>query len=81
MDSEDYRIRAAVVRVIRYMGHQLDNPGNLLLQAANDEHGRVRLEAITAASWIDTETGPGNYRSGGTERSRQMDEFMPMKLR
>jgi mono/diheme cytochrome c family protein len=55
--SQDHRVRAASVRVLRYMGHQLDNAQELLKAAAADTHGRVRLEAITAASWLPKEKG------------------------
>jgi len=55
--SQDYRIRAAAVRVIRYSGHQIDNQDVLLRAAAQDDNGRVRLEAITAASWLTIEEG------------------------
>lgn len=57
LNAEDYRARAAAVRVLRYTGHQVADQGDLLLQAARDEHGRVRLEAIVAASWLDPEIG------------------------
>lgn len=55
--AEDFRARAAAIRVLRYAGHQIKNQANLLLQAARDEHRRVRLEAMVAASWLDKETG------------------------
>jgi mono/diheme cytochrome c family protein/glucose/arabinose dehydrogenase len=57
MQSKDYHARAAAVRVLRYSGHQLENQQELLLKAAADEHGRVRLEAIVAASWLPREQG------------------------
>jgi mono/diheme cytochrome c family protein len=57
LNSDDYKVRAAAVRAVRYMGHQLDNRQDLLIQAANDPQGRVRLEAIVAASWLDKESG------------------------
>ena len=57
LKSDDHRVRAAVVRVIRYMGHQLNNSQDLLKIAATDKHGRVRLEAITAASWLPKSEG------------------------
>ncbi len=57
LQSPDHRVRAASVRVLRYMGHQLPNSLELLKTAAADAHGRVRLEAITAASWMDAEEG------------------------
>ena len=57
LQAEDYRARAAAVRVLRYAGHQVEDQADLLVQAAGDEHGRVRLEAIVAASWLDQEDG------------------------
>ena len=57
LKAEDYRTRAAAVRVLRYTGHQVEDQANLLMEAARDEHGRVRLEAIVAASWLDEEEG------------------------
>ena len=57
LQAEDHRARAAAVRVLRYTGHQLGDQADLLMQAAQDEHGRVRLEAITAASWLAPKQG------------------------
>lgn len=53
LHANDYRVRAAAVRVVRYTGHQVNDQANLLKDAAADNHGRVRLEAIVAASWLD----------------------------
>ena len=52
LNSSDFRVRSAAVRVLRYNTHQIKNYLELLNSAANDEHGRVRLEAITFASWL-----------------------------
>jgi mono/diheme cytochrome c family protein/glucose/arabinose dehydrogenase len=57
LKAKDYHARAAAVRVLRYTGHQVQNQQQLLVQAAGDVHGRVRLEAITAASWLPKENG------------------------
>lgn len=57
LHANDYRARAAAVRVLRYTGHQVSDQVDLLMQAARDEHGRVRLEAIVAASWLEKEKG------------------------
>ena len=57
LHARDFRARTAAVRVLRYGGHQIPDQAELLLQAAGDEHGRVRLEAIVAASWLDPEQG------------------------
>lgn len=55
--AKDFRVRAGGVRVVRYMGHQLDNQVELLQNAALDNHGRVRLEAIVTASWLPQDEG------------------------
>ena len=50
--AKDFHARAAAVRVLRYNTHVVADHVALLEKAANDEHGRVRLEAIVAASWL-----------------------------
>lgn len=57
LQSSDHRIRAAAVRVLRFNGRRVPNQEELLRAAAGDEHGRVRLEAITAASWLEYDAG------------------------
>ena len=57
LKAKDYHARAAAVRVVRYTGHQVADQAALLTQAARDENGRVRLEAIVAASWLGKEKG------------------------
>jgi mono/diheme cytochrome c family protein len=53
LDSPDHRVRSAAVRVLRYNFRSFPEHVALLTKAANDSHGRVRLEAIVAASWLD----------------------------
>ncbi|TLD70853.1 c-type cytochrome [Phragmitibacter flavus] len=50
--AKDARARAAAVRVIRYNFDRIPDAVALLEKAANDENGRVRLEATVAASWL-----------------------------
>ncbi len=57
LKSKDHRIRAAAVRVARFNEHKLDNLAEIVETAAKDDHGRVRLEAIVAASYLPTEKG------------------------
>ena len=57
LTADDYRARAAAVRVLRYSGHQISDQIILLKRAANDPHGRVRLEAIVGASWLPKDIG------------------------
>ena len=56
LQAKDYHVRAAAVRVLRYTGHQVKNQAALLAKAVEDEHGRVRMEAFVAASWLPKET-------------------------
>jgi mono/diheme cytochrome c family protein/glucose/arabinose dehydrogenase len=55
--SKDFRARAAAVRVIRYNYHVIPDHTAMLEKAATDPEGRVRLEAIVAASWLDNAAG------------------------
>lgn len=57
LSAEDHRVRAAAVHVLRYSGHQVAEQADLLMTAASDPHGRVRLEAIAAASWLEPKAG------------------------
>jgi mono/diheme cytochrome c family protein/glucose/arabinose dehydrogenase len=57
LGSKDHRIRAAAVRVLRFNGHRIADQPEALMVAAKDDHGRVRLEAIAAASWLSKDLG------------------------
>ncbi|MCB0685652.1 MAG: HEAT repeat domain-containing protein [Saprospiraceae bacterium] len=73
LQAKDFRARAAAVRVLRYTGHQVASQGDYLIQAAQDESGRVRLEAITAASWLSPEKGIPIVEEAG---KKPMDEWI-----
>ena len=57
LNAKDFRVRAAAVEVLRFTGHQVTDQANLLMNAAKDDSGRVRLESIVAASWLEKEKG------------------------
>ena len=57
LDSEDHRIRSAAVRVARFNEHKVENLTEILSDAANDEHGRVRLEAIATSTYLPDDEG------------------------
>jgi mono/diheme cytochrome c family protein/glucose/arabinose dehydrogenase len=57
LKAKDYRIRAAAVEVVRFSGNELADKPALLMGAAKDDSGRVRIEAIVAASWLSKEKG------------------------
>ena len=71
--ADDYRARAAAVRVLRYSGHQVDGQPELLVAAAGDPHGRVRLEAIVAASWLEIDQGMAVLNEAA---SHPLDDWM-----
>src|SRR5262249_14660899 len=73
LQAKDYRVRAAAVRVVRYIGHQVADQAGLLVQAAKDEHGRVRLEAIVAASWLNKDAGNAVLEEAGRH---PLDDWM-----
>jgi glucose/arabinose dehydrogenase/mono/diheme cytochrome c family protein len=73
IQAKDYRARAAAVRVLRYTGHQVADQTNLLMQAAADLNGRVRLEAIVTASWLGKDKGLPILLEAG---KKPLDEWM-----
>ncbi|MGV3774176.1 MAG: PVC-type heme-binding CxxCH protein [Verrucomicrobiales bacterium] len=52
--SPDYRARAAATRVLCYWRDRVQNPLELLKVQVQDEHPRVRLEAVRACSFFTT---------------------------
>ncbi|MAQ91021.1 MAG: dehydrogenase [Rhodopirellula sp.] len=50
--SPDYNARAAAIRVISYWRHKVPGVFGMLRTAVEDEHSRVRLEAIRACSYF-----------------------------
>ena len=73
LNAKDFRARTAAVKVLRYARHQIDNQTDLLVKAANDSHGRVRLEALVAASWLDKADGLKVVNEAG---KHELDEWM-----
>ncbi|MDA0349086.1 MAG: c-type cytochrome [Verrucomicrobia bacterium] len=57
LESKSYDLRSAAVRVLRYAYSQVDGYEKLFMTAAVDEHPRVRLESVVAASWMDNDIG------------------------
>jgi mono/diheme cytochrome c family protein len=58
LGATKHQTRAAAVNVLRYCWQDLPrNSTDYFLKAARDEHPRVRLEALAAASWMDNQEG------------------------
>ena len=55
--AKDHRARAAAAEVLHFDFRKFPNATELLMKAANDAHGRVRLTAIVTASWMDNADG------------------------
>jgi mono/diheme cytochrome c family protein/glucose/arabinose dehydrogenase len=53
MTADDFRLRAAAARVVRYMGHRMDDQAERLATLAADPNSRVRMEALVAATWLE----------------------------
>ena len=52
LESPDYRVRAAAVRVLSSCGDEVSSPFEMLARAIADPHPRVRLEAVRACSFF-----------------------------
>lgn len=52
LKSKNEKVRAAALKVVRHNADKIKNAGDIIVQAANDKSGRVRMEALTAATWL-----------------------------
>jgi mono/diheme cytochrome c family protein/glucose/arabinose dehydrogenase len=75
LKAKDFRARAAAVKVLRYVAHQIPEQADLLMVAARDENPRVRLEALVAASWLEPKTGLPIVEAAG---ELPMDDWMQL---
>lgn len=73
LQAKDFRARTAAVRVLRFTGHQVPNQADLLMEAVQDEHSRVRLEALVAASWLEPSVGLPIVQEAG---NHPLDDWM-----
>ena len=80
LTSPDYHARAAATRVLSYWRDRLPSEVaiGLLRSSANDEHPRVRLEAIRAASWFDD---PGAAEAALDTLKHASDYYIDYTLR
>ncbi|MGB5272589.1 MAG: PVC-type heme-binding CxxCH protein [Flavobacteriaceae bacterium] len=75
LKAKDFRARAAAVKVLRYVAHQIPEQADLLMVAAQDENPRVRLEALVAASWLEPKIGLPIVEAAG---ELPMDDWMQL---
>lgn len=55
LNADDHRCRAAATRVLCYLREKVPNALKLVHERINDDHPRVRLEAVRACSFFDAE--------------------------
>jgi putative membrane-bound dehydrogenase-like protein len=55
LNADDHRCRAAATRILCYMRHKVANALELIHERINDDHPRVRLEAVRACSFFESE--------------------------
>ena len=77
LKSPDHRARAAAVRVLTYWRDRVPNALELVKQAANDQHPRVRLEAVRACSFFQT---PEAAEAALESVNHPQDEFLKYTL-
>ncbi|HEX7896972.1 MAG TPA: PVC-type heme-binding CxxCH protein [Planctomycetota bacterium] len=71
LTAKDGRARAYATRVVSYWHDRLPNAAALLDRAIQDEHPRVRLEAVVACSYV-----PGTLDVLAKAVDRPMDAFL-----
>jgi putative heme-binding domain-containing protein len=71
--SSDYRVRAYATGVVGSWADRVPKPLELLARSAADEHPRVRLEAVVAASYVLDES---SVEVAAIAADRPMDRFI-----
>jgi len=56
LKANDFKVRAAAVKALRYNSHEISDYPSLLMAAAKDDNARVRLDAMVAASWMEDQS-------------------------
>jgi hypothetical protein len=79
--SPDPRARAAATRVVCYWRDQVMDPLALLQKQVNDEHPRVRLEAIRALSFFKGKDGAKAYEIALESLAYPQDDYLNYTLK
>ncbi len=77
LNTEDYRARAAAVRVLSFWLDRVDAPLELLKARIADPNSRVRLEALRALSFMD---GEAASEAALEVLNHDMDEYLQYTL-
>lgn len=79
--SKDHRARAAATRVLCYWRDRVMDPLALLQKQVNDEHPRVRLEAVRALSFFDGTDGAKAYEIVLESLAHPQDDYLKYTLK
>ena len=81
LKSPEPRARAQAARVLCYQRDRVPEVLALLQTAASDEHARVRLEAVRAASFFRGKDVPGAFEVAYASLKRQGDYYLDYTYR
>ena len=77
LNNTDGRIRSAAIRVVRYFKDRLPNTMPILKKYVQDEHPRVRLEALNALRAVGTTEA---VEASMLVLTKEMDQFLDYSL-
>ena len=77
--SPDFRARAAATRVLCYWRDRVSDALDLLKKLAADEHPRVRLEAVRAASFFTVPEAVEVAVIAGRAAERRVSRLRPRR--
>ncbi|MEQ8791576.1 MAG: HEAT repeat domain-containing protein [Pirellulaceae bacterium] len=78
--SRDHRVRAAAMRVASQWRVRLEDPIDIPRRGVDDEHPRVRLEAVRMLAEFQDEDGPRAARIAARVLDQSMDRFLDFAL-
>jgi mono/diheme cytochrome c family protein/glucose/arabinose dehydrogenase len=73
LKSKDERVRAAAVHAARFNEKSLPNQAKIFEKASKDKSGRVKMEALTASSWLSESDAEPILRN---IEKKPMDEWL-----
>ncbi|WP_395341079.1 PVC-type heme-binding CxxCH protein [Ningiella sp. W23] len=78
LEHQNYKVRAAAIKAIRLHMYEFDTETLLSVidKGAQDEQGRVRLEAIVAMTWLDNPAALPSLYAAGEKEGEQLGKWM-----
>ena len=76
IESDDFRVVAAAVQVVRHSGHLIENEIELLKKASQHKHPRVQLVAAAAASQLEDVDAALTIVNGVESDDKQLETLL-----